>query len=108
MILWKQGQSSEKYILDNWTTLDPSIVFGTENPNGIVSLWYRLPRKRILIGFFGRNPNRPYDVYQLFGGGLGKSPARRVDKVKHWEPYQIESQKYLRIGTFAKLFRQTV
>ena len=63
----------------------------------------------ILICIFGRNPNRPYDVHQLFGNGqqhhgsqhLSGNNGRRVvgDKVKRtWESYQIESQKYLRIG----------
>ena len=46
-----------------------------------------------LYFFPGRNPNRPYDVHQLFGAGGIESKA-----VKQWDNYQMESQKYLRIG----------
>ena len=57
---------------------------------------------QILICIFGRNPNRPYDVHQLFGNGhqhlSGNTPSFGDKVPRTWESYGIESQKYLRIG----------
>ena len=47
---------------------------------------------------FGRNPNRPYDVRQLFGGA-----GSQLDRPKHWDSYEMESQKFLQIGEWWKL-----
>ena len=49
--------------------------------------------KIINIVLFGRNPNRPYDVRQLFGGA-----GSQLDRPKHWDSYEMESQKFLQIG----------
>ena len=64
--------------------------------------WESVKKCQILICIFGRNPNRPYDVHQLFGNGhqhlSGNTPSFGDKVPRTWESYGIESQKYLRIG----------
>ncbi len=55
------------------------------------AILYFFPKIDIFNHFFCRNPNRPFNVQNLFGRPTG-------DSFIYWEPFDSKVQQFLRIG----------